>query len=150
VSGAVIVWAVLGAAGFVLLLWAMGRGVTAVAARVGSADSESRRYSSERLDGVRITAVVAGDGELLVSLAAGTGGPLGGVLRIAAAESSLARVVRWADKGTPLRACLSQDGTVLLADPALKGSAACEPSSTPGARARAKAAPQDHWPTDDR
>jgi len=124
------------AAGFVLLLWAIGRAVTAVAARVPSAHDEPRQYLAGRLDGVRVTTVVALDGgplddELLVGLTGPEAGPLAGVFRVSARSCSLARVMRWRAEGTPLRAYLSQDGALMLADPLLGGNAPCEPALTP-------------------
>ncbi len=149
-STSAIVWAALAAAGFLLLLWVAGRGVTVAAARVPPARGQPRQYLAGRLHGVRITLVVACDGELLVTLATQAGGPLAGIFRVTATECSLARVIRWRDEGTPLRAYLSQDGAIMLADPALGGNAACEPSITPAQPARERAAPQDQSQTEDR
>ena len=122
------------AAGFVLLLWAIGRGVTAIGARVHSAQGQSRQYLAGRLDGVQVVTVVALDGELLAGLASRAADPLDGVFRISASACSLARVTRWHDEGTPLRAYLSLDGAIMLADPVLGGNAACEPAATPARR----------------
>ena len=138
-STAALVLAAAAAAGFALLLWAIGRAVTAIGARVPAAHSQSRQYLAGRLDGVRVTAVVALDGEpldgeLLVGLASPAAGPLAGVFRISASACSLARVTRWHDEGTPLRAYLSLDGAIMLADPVLGGNAACEPAATPARR----------------
>ena len=133
-SATAVALAAAAAAGFVLLLWAIGRGVTAIAARVPSAQGQSRQYLAGRLDGVRVVAVVALDGELLVGLASPAAGPLAGVFRISASACSLARVTRWHDEGTPLRAYLSLDGAIMLADPVLGGNAACEPAATPARR----------------
>lgn len=120
------------AEGVVLLLWAIGRAVTAAGNRVSSADSRSRHYLAGRLDGVRISAMVVYDDELLVSLAA-RDASLAGVFRITASTCSLTRVRRWRDEGTPLRAHLSHDGAVMLADPMLGATpAASRPSQTPG------------------
>jgi hypothetical protein len=52
------------------------------------------------------------------------------VFRITATECSLPRVRRWRDEGTLLRAYLSDDGALMLADSALGGNAACEPAIT--------------------
>jgi len=138
-SATAVALAAAAAAGFVLLLWAIGRGVTAIAARVPSAQGQSRQYLAGRLDGVRVVTVVALDGELLdgellVGLASPAAGPLAGVFRISASACSLARVTRWHDEGTPLRAYLSLDGAIMLADPVLGGNAACEPAATPARR----------------
>jgi hypothetical protein len=53
---------------------------------------------------VRITGLVAYDGELLVTLEDQAGIPLTGVFRVANADSRLNRVIRLDDEGTPLRA----------------------------------------------
>jgi hypothetical protein len=145
-----IVVAAAAAAGFVLLLWAIGRGMTAAAAWVPSAGGRSRQYLAGRLYGVRITTVVVYDGELLVSLATQADGPLAGIFRVTASQCSLDRVRRWRDEGTPLRGYLSHDGAVMLADPMLGGNAACEPSITIALQAGQRPAPQDQAPTEDR
>jgi hypothetical protein len=100
---------------------------------------DRRQYLRGRLYGVRITALIDGGDELLVSLATITtnepqpiGGPLDTVFRVAASECSLPRVRRWRNEGTLLRAYLSHDGAVMLADPALGGNAACEPAAVTG------------------
>jgi hypothetical protein len=144
------IWAAVAAAGFPLLLWAIGRGVTAAGSRVPASRGRSRQYLAGRRYGVRITNVVAYDGELLVSLATPADGPVAGVFRITASECSLARVLRWRGESTPLRAYLSQDGAVMLADPALGGNAACEPSIMPAPPARESAGRKDQAPTEDR
>jgi hypothetical protein len=133
-STTAIALAAAGAAGFVLLLWAIGRAVTAIAARVPSAHGQSRQYLAGRLDGLQVTTAVAYDGELLVGLTGQAAGRLAGVFSIAAGTCSLGRVMRWCDEGTPLRAYLSQDGGIMLTDPVLGGSAACEPAVTPARR----------------
>lgn len=112
---------ILAAAGFVVVVLAIGRAVSAIAPRDGS----SRQYLAGRLDGVRIASLVECDDELLVSLTAPAG-----VFRITASACSLARVKRWRDESTPLRAYLSRDGAIMLAEPVLGGNAACEPSMT--------------------
>jgi hypothetical protein len=55
--------------------------------------------------------------------------PLDRVFRVTASECSLDRVRRWRDEGTLLRAYLSHDGALVLADPVLGGNAACEPAT---------------------
>ena len=129
-SANVVVLVVLSVAGFPLLLWVIGRGVTAAAAasRVPPAYGRPRQYLAGRLYGVRITAVVDGVDELLVSLVTGDArDPLAGVFRVTASECSLGRVRRWQDEGSPLRGYLSEDSAIMLADPVLGGNAACEP-----------------------
>jgi hypothetical protein len=116
-----IVLAAIAAAGFPLLLWAIGRAVTAAALRVPPSHARPRQYLAGRLSGVQITTVVAGDGELLVTLAAPVYGPLAAAYRVSASECSLARVIRWRAENTPLRSYLSGDGAIMLADPALGG-----------------------------
>ena len=128
------------AAGLVLLLWVIGRAVTAAGNRVSSADSRSRHYLAGRLDGVQITAIIDYDDELLVSLAT-QDAPLAGVFRITASTCSLTRVRRWHDESTPLRAYLSHDGAIMLADPALGGNAPCEPPTPDIYHARDEATP---------
>lgn len=56
-------------------------------------------------------------------------GPLAKAFRVTASECSLRRVRRWREEGTPLRAYLSDDGALMLADPVLGGNAACEPAT---------------------
>jgi hypothetical protein len=109
-----------------------------------------------RLDGVRIAALADGGDELLVSLAARaadtlrvSGDPLAGVFRVTASECSLARVRRWRNEGALLRAYLSNDGAVMLADPALGGNAACEPSVTVARHSRERAISPDQSSTED-
>lgn len=65
-----IIVAVATAAGFPALLWAIGRAVTAMAARVPAASGRPRHYLAGRLFGVQITTVIEGHDELLVTLAA--------------------------------------------------------------------------------
>ncbi len=126
-----VVLVVLTGIAFPLLLWAIGRGVTALASRVPSAAGRPRQYLAGRLYGVRITALAAGEDELLVSLAIGDAGdPLDKVFRVTASECALSRVRRWRDESTPLRGYLSEDGAIMLADPVLGGNAACEPATT--------------------
>jgi hypothetical protein len=132
-----IVLAAIAAAGFPMLLWAIGRAATAAALRVPPSQARPRQYLAGRLSGVQITNVVAGDDELLVTLAAPVYGPLAATYRVAASECSLARVVRWRAENAPLRAYLSYDGAIMLADPALGGNAACEPAATTAAPVRA-------------
>ena len=139
------------AAGLVLLLWAIGRAVTAAGNRIPPAQSRSRHYLAGRLDGVQITTLIDYGDELLVSLATHAT-PLAGVFRITARTCSLARVRRWHDESTPLRAYLSHDGAIMLADPALGGNAPCEPpvTETETRHARDEATPRDHSPTEDK
>jgi hypothetical protein len=145
--GAVAV-AVLLAAAFPLLLWAIGRAVTVMGERAPSSRGR-KQYLAGRLYGVRITALIDGGDELLVSLATTTANecqaasrPLDKVFRVTARECSLARVRRWRDEGTLLRAYLSLDGALMLADPALGGNAACEPATVTGQAAQ-RAVSQD-------
>jgi hypothetical protein len=141
------------AAAFPLLLWAIGRTVTAMGERVPY--SRSRQYLAGRLYGVQISGVIDGDDELLVILTTQITGdpqatrPLDKVFRVTASECSLGRVRRWRDEGTLLRAYLSHDGALMLADPALGGNAACEPATTVTWRAREGVIPQDQSPPDD-
>ena len=79
---------------------------------------------------MQITTVVTGQDELLITLttqatsnAQGTRDPLAGVFHVTATTCALARVRRWHDENTPLRAYLSHDGAIMLADPALGGNA---------------------------
>jgi hypothetical protein len=117
----------LAAVGFPLLLWAIGRAVTAIGARVAPAAGQP--YPGT----VRITTVVACHDELLVSLATQADRPLAGVFRVTASEHSLAEVIRWAAEGTPLRARTDPDGAIMLTDPAHGGHARCEPPITSAA-----------------
>jgi hypothetical protein len=133
-SPSAVVVVVLTAAAFPPLLWAIGRAVTAMGKRAPYSRGR-QQYLRGRRHGVRITALIDGGDELLVSLATTTNEPqptsrpLDTVFRVAASECSLARVRRWRDEGTLLRAYLSHDGAVMLADPALGGNAACEPAT---------------------
>ena len=63
-----IVLAVLTAAAFPLLLWAIGRTVTAIASQAPPARGRPHQYLAGRLDGVQITTVVTGQDELLITL----------------------------------------------------------------------------------
>ena len=136
-------------AGLVLLLWAIGRAVTAAGNRIPPAQGRSRHYLAGRLDGVQITTIIDYGDELLVLLAT-QDAPLAGVFRITASTCSLARVRRWHHEDTPLRAYLSHDGAITLADPALGGNAPCEPGGPDTYHARDEATPHDHSPTEDR
>jgi hypothetical protein len=121
---------------FPVLLWAIGRTVT-VMGEHAPYTRERKQYLAGRLSGVRITALIDGDDELLVSLTASAtdkcqaiNGPLARVFRVTASECSLDRVRRWRDEGTLLRAYLSEDGALVLVDPVLGGNAACDPATT--------------------
>jgi hypothetical protein len=144
--GAVAVAAAIAAA-FPLLLWAIGRAVTAMGKRAPCGRGR-KQYLAGRLYGVRITALIDGGDELLVSLVTTTAGcqaasrPLDSVFRVTARQCSLARVRRWRDEGTLLHAYLSHDGALMLADPALGGNAACEPAAVTGQAAQ-RAVSQD-------
>jgi hypothetical protein len=105
---------------------------------------------------VRIVTLLDSEDELLVSLAARAantprvnGDPLAAVFRVTASECSLARVRRWRNEGTWLRAYLSKDGAVMLADPVLGGNAACEPSVTVAWHSRERAISPDQSSTED-
>jgi hypothetical protein len=148
-STTAIVLTVLAAAGLVLLLWAIGRAVTAAGNRIPPAQSRSRHYLAGRLGGVRITTIIDYGDELLVSLAT-QDSSLAGVFRIAASTCSLARVRRWHDESTPLRAYLSHDRAIMLADPALGGNAPCEPPTPDTYHARDEATPHDHSRTEEK
>jgi hypothetical protein len=102
---------VLTAVGFPLLLWAIGRAVTATGERAPHGLGRPRQYLAGRLDAVQITALIDGGDEVLVSLSTKTtdepqavSGPLAKVFRLTASECSLPRVRRWRDEGTVLRA----------------------------------------------
>jgi hypothetical protein len=154
-SPAAVVLAVLTAAAFPLLLWAIGRAVTAMGERAPRSGGRSHHYLAGRLYGVRITALIDGGDELLVSLTApaaaaplAASGPLDKVFRVTASECSLARVRRWRDEGILLRAYLSHDGAIMLADPMLGGNAACEPATTVTWQARKRTTSADQSPYD--
>jgi len=136
------------AVAFPLLLWAIGRAVTAMG-KPAPCSRGRKQYLAGTLYGVGITALVDGGGELLVSLASTTTNesqppsrPLDKVFRVTARECSLARVRRWRDEGTLLRAYLGHDGALMLADRALGGNAACEPAAVTR-QAPKRAASQD-------
>jgi hypothetical protein len=155
-STTAVVLVVLSAAGFPLLLWAIGRAVTAAGERAPHGLGRPRQYLAGRLDGLQITALIDGGDELLISLTTPTTNesqavsrPLAKVFRVTASECSLPRVRRWRDEGTLLRAYLSHDGAVMLADPALGGNAACEPATTATWQDRKPAISQDQSPSDD-
>jgi hypothetical protein len=61
---------VLTAAAFPLLLWAIGRAVTATGERAPHCLGRPRQYLAGRLDAVLITTLINGGDELLVSLPA--------------------------------------------------------------------------------
>ncbi len=144
------------AAALPLLLWAIGRTVTAMGECAPGSHGRAHHYLAGRLYGVRITALIDGGDELLVSLTAqaastslGASGLRAKVFRVAASECSLARVRRWRDEGTLLRGYLSHDGAIMLADPVLGGNAACEPATTVTWQASKRAISQDRQPPDD-
>jgi hypothetical protein len=136
-------------AGLVLLLWVTGRAVTAAGNRIPPAQGRSRHYLAGRLDGVRITTIIDYGDELLVSLAT-RDAPLAGVFHVTASTCSLTRVRRWHDESTPLRAYLSHDGAIMLADPALGGNAPCEPPTPDTYHARDQATPHNHSATEEK
>jgi len=149
-----VVLVVLAAAAFPLLLWAIGRVVTVMGEHAPYSHGRSHHYLAGRLDGVRITALIDGGDELLVNLTPAAdepltaSGPLAQVFRVTASECSLDRVRRWRDEATPLRAYLSDDGALMLADPMLGGNAACEPATTVTWQAPKPATSQDQSPPD--
>ena len=156
-SATAVVLVVLTAAAFPLLLWAIGRAVTAIGERAPYGPGRRHQYLAGRLNGVRIIATAGGENELLVTLATQTadatraaGDPLAGVFRVTASECSLTRVRRWRNEGTPLRAYLSKDGAVMLADPVPGGNAACEPPVTVTWHASERAISQDQSPAEDK
>jgi hypothetical protein len=155
-STTTVVAVLLTTAAFALLLWAIGRAVTTVGERAPHGLGRLRHYLAGRLDAVQITALVHGEDELLVSLstqstgATQAGDPLARVFRVTASECSLARVRRWRDESTPLRAYLSNDGTIMLADHQLGGNAACEPAITATRRPSGHTTLQDQSPTEDK
>jgi hypothetical protein len=115
-SSTTVVLVVLSAAGFPLLLWAIGRAVTAAEERARHGLGRPREYLAGRLDGLQITALIDGGDELLVGLGTqdadanqATGDLPANVFRITASERSLPRVRRWRDEGTLLLAYLSHD-----------------------------------------
>ena len=71
------------------------------------------------------------------------------VFRLTASECSLPRVRRWREEGTLLRAYLSHDGALMLADPVLSGNAACEPATTATWQDPKPAISHDQSPSDD-
>jgi hypothetical protein len=153
-SPTAVVLIVLAAAAFPVLLWAIGRMVTAMGARAPYSRGQ-KQYLAGRLDGVRITALIDGGDELLVILTApatnaplAAAGPLAQVFRVTASECSLARVRRWRDEATLLRAYLSHDGALMLADPMLGGNAACEPATTVTWQTRKPTTAQDQSPSE--
>jgi hypothetical protein len=86
-----VVLVILTAAAFMLLLWAIGRAVTAAGERAPHGLGRPRQYLAGRLDGVQITALVDGEDELLVSLTTQaadahrvSGGPLAAVFCVTA------------------------------------------------------------------
>jgi hypothetical protein len=153
VSTITVALAVIATAAFSLLLWAIGRAVTAAGERCPDGHGHRRQFLAGRLDAVRIAALVDGQDELLISFtiqASGiTDGPLAKVFRVTASECSLTRVRRWRDEGTPLRAYLSDDGAIMLADPVLGGNAACEPAIADTRPRSERTIPQDQSPADD-
>jgi hypothetical protein len=155
-SSAAVVLVVLSAAGFPLLLWAIGRAVTAAGERARHGLGRPRQYLTGRLDGLQITTLIDGGDELLVGLSTldadasqATRDLLANVFHVSARECSLSRVRRWRDEGTLLLAYLSHDGAVMLADPVLGGTAACEPATTATWQDRKLASSQDQSPSDD-
>jgi hypothetical protein len=155
-STTTVVLVVLTAAGFPLLLWAIGRAVTAAGERAPHGLGRPRQYLAGRLDRVQITTLIDGGDELLVSLTTqitdeprAVSRPLAKVFRVTASECSLPRVRRWRDEGTVLRAYLTDDGALMLADPVLGGNAACEPATKATWQDPKPAISQDQAPPDD-
>jgi len=104
---------------------------------------------------VRITTLLDGGDELLVGLTApatdesqAVSRRLDEVFRVTAAECSLARVRRWQNEVTVLRAYLSDDG-IMLADPVLGGNAACEPATIVTWQDHKRPISQEQPPPDD-
>jgi hypothetical protein len=128
-SATTVVLVVLTAAGFPLLLWAIGRAVTAAGERAAHGLGRSRQYLAGRLNGVQITALIEDGDELLVGLGtqATDAHPAAGGL--------LAKVFR----ATAL----------MLADPVLGGNAACEPATTATWQDPKPAISHDQSPPDD-
>ena len=94
-SATAVVLVVLTAAAFPLLLWAIGRAVTAIGERAPYGLGHRHQYLAGRLDGMRIIATAEGENEFLVTLATqtadatrATGDPLAGVFRVTASECS--------------------------------------------------------------
>jgi len=114
--------AVLASTGLPLLLWAIGRAVTAAGNRIPAAQRQDRHYLAGRLDRVQIAGILDYDGELLISLTT-PDAPLAGAFCITPSACSLTRVRRWHAENTPLRAYLSHDGAIMPADPVLGGNA---------------------------
>jgi len=135
-SATAVVLVVLTATAFPLLLWAIGHAVTAIGERALYGFGRRHQYLAGRLDGVRIIATVEGENEFLVTLATQT--------------ADATRATGDPLEGTPLRACLSEDGAVMLADPVLGGNAACEPPVTVTWHATERAISQDQSPTEDK
>ena len=109
----------------VAAVYAAGRVLTAFAERRPPA----RHYLAGRHDDVRIADLVVCGEELLVTFV--TEPSVGLTLRIWSAvnqPSSRQRLDRWRREATPLRAYLSTDGAIMLADPVWGGNVACEPS----------------------
>src|SRR6266516_847621 len=111
-SPTAVVLVVAAAAAFPLLLWAIRRAVTVTGKRAPYGRGR-KQYLAGRLYGIRISALIDGGDELLVSLTtpatddSQAARPLDKVFRVTASECSLARVRRWRDEGTLLRAYLS-------------------------------------------
>jgi hypothetical protein len=155
-SPTAVVLVILAGAAFPVLLWTIGRAVAAMGGRAPGSGGQPRQYLAGRLDGVRITALIDGGDELLVSLTTqatnadpASSGALAQVFRVTASQCSLGRVRRWRDEATLLRGYLSHDGAIMLADPALGGNAACEPATTVTWQASKRAISQDQAPPDD-
>ena len=105
---------------------------------------------------MRITTLLDGGDELLVGLTApatdesqAVSRRLDEVFRVTAAECSLARVRRWQNEVTVLRAYLSDDGAIMLADPVLGGNAACEPATIVTWQDHKRPISQEQPPPDD-
>jgi hypothetical protein len=155
-SPATVVLVVVTVAAFPVLLWAIGRTVTATAEHAPYSRGRTHHYQAGSLYGVRIATLIDGGDELLVSLTTqttgaypATSGPLAQVFRVTASECSLPRVRRWRDEGMLLRAYLSHDGALMLADPGLGGNAACEPAITATWQAPERAISHDQSLPDD-
>jgi hypothetical protein len=150
-----VVLVVLTGAVFPVLLWTIGRAVTATGGRAPGSRGQPRQYLAGRLDGVRIAALIDGGDELLVSLTTpatnanpATGGALAQVFRVTASECSLGRVRRWRGEATILRGYLSPDGATSLPIPRWAGTPpANQLPPSPGRLASGQS--QDQAPSDD-
>jgi len=126
---------VLAVAAVPFVLWGTGFALTLHASRATPAPGGPRQYLAATLHGVQITATLAYEHEMLVTVAVGpgpSGNLVSGTYLVETGTPARCRVERWRDDATVLRAYIGRDGGFMLLDPRLGGCVACEPAVAVG------------------